>query len=224
METGLLRARILERLEATGKKRIPVSVEIGRGRDYLSDFLNGKKDSLTADVLTRLAKALDCRLEYFLDPEAHDPALTVAPREPLVPIIGRVGADTEGSIIHTDGQLGYDMVPIPPGGTAKSVALEVVGNSMAWLVEDGGLVYFENQRTPPTEDMIGYYCIVELDDGRVLLKRLLRSALPGHYSLMSQVGPMIEEVRVVWAAEPIATVPPKQARQIIVRAGERQTP
>jgi hypothetical protein len=36
------------------------------------------------------------------------------------------------------------------------------------------------------------------------------------------VGPPIEDVRLRWAAEPTAIIPPKQARRIIRRAGERQ--
>jgi DNA-binding XRE family transcriptional regulator len=142
--------------------------------------------------------------------------------EPMVRIIGRVGADTEGAVIHTTGQEGFDMAPIPPGGSSAAVALEVTGHSMRAVAEDGSLIYFEDQRNPPTPDMLGYYCIVETEDGRVLFKRLLRGSEAGLYVLESQVGPPIEDVRLRWAAEPTAIIPPKQARRIIRRAGERQ--
>jgi len=142
--------------------------------------------------------------------------------EPLVRIIGRVGADADGVVMQTDGQAGWDMAPVPPGGTADAVALEVVGHSMRAIAEDGSLIYFEDQRNPPTPDMIGYYCIVETEDGRVLFKRLLRGSRSGRYMLESQVGPPIEDVRLRWAAEPTAIIPPKQARRIIRRADERQ--
>jgi phage repressor protein C with HTH and peptisase S24 domain len=142
--------------------------------------------------------------------------------EPMVRIIGRVGADTEGTVIQTDGQEGFDMAPVPPGGSADAVALEVVGHSMRAVAEDGSLIYFEDQRNPPTPDMLGYYCIVETEDGRVLFKRLLRGSESGLYLLESQVGPPIEDIRLRWAADPTAIIPPKQARRIIRRAGERQ--
>jgi SOS-response transcriptional repressor LexA len=224
MDPDQLRRRILERLEATGKKRVTVSTQIGKGRDYLSNFLNGEKDSLAAGVLPQLAEILECRLEYFVDAAVDEPMSARSRGEPHVRIIGRVGADAEGTIIQTGGQQAYDEVPLPPGGTPKAVALEVVGDSMTWFAEDGSLVYFEDQRTPPTEDMIGYYVICELEDGRVLIKRLLRGSKPGLYSLMSQrrASPPIEDVRIVWAAEPIAIIPPKQAQQIIRRADEHQ--
>jgi hypothetical protein len=164
------------------------------------------------------AAAFGVRAEWLYD--ATGPMQPDA--EPLVRIIGRVGADTEGTVIQTAGQEGFDMVPLPPGGTSTAAALEVVGHSMRAVAEDGSLIYFEDQRTPPTPDMLGYYCIVEIEDGRVLFKRLLRGSASGLYVLESQVGPSIEDVRIRWAAEPTAIIPPKQARRIIRRAGERQ--
>jgi phage repressor protein C with HTH and peptisase S24 domain len=164
------------------------------------------------------AQAFGVRAEWLYD----ETGPMRADSEPMVRIIGRVGADTEGVVIQTDGQEGYDTAPVPPGGTADAVALEVVGHSMRAVAEDGSLIYFEDQRQPPTPDMLGYYCIVETEDGRVLFKRLLRGSRPDVYMLESQVGPPIEDVRLRWAAEPTAIIPPKQARRIIRRAGERQ--
>ena len=164
------------------------------------------------------AEAFGVRAEWLYD--ATGPMQAGA--EQMVRIVGRVGADAEGTVIQTDGQEGFDTVPVPPGGTADAVALEVVGHSMRAIAEDGALIYFEDQRNPPAADMIGYYCIVEIEDGRVLFKRLLRGSEPGLYMLESQSGPPIQDVRLRWAAEPTAIIPPKQARRIIRRAGERQ--
>jgi len=164
------------------------------------------------------AEAFGVRAEWLYDETG--PVLATA--EPMVRIIGRVGADAEGAVIHTTGQEGFDTAPVPPGGTSAAVALEVVGHSMRAIAEDGSLIYFEDQRNPPTPDMLGYYCIVETEDGRVLFKRLLRGSSPGLYVLESQVGPPIDDVRLRWAADPTAIIPPKQARRIIRRAGERQ--
>jgi len=164
------------------------------------------------------AEAFGVRAEWLYD----ETGAMEAGGAPMVRIIGRVGADTEGTVIQTDGQEGFDTAPVPPGGTADAVALEVVGHSMRAVAEDGSLIYFEDQRNPPTPDMLGYYCIVETEDGRVLFKRLLRGSASGLFMLESQVGPPIEDVRLRWAAEPTAIIPPKQARRIIRRAGERQ--
>jgi hypothetical protein len=56
----------------------------------------------------------------------------------------------------------------------------------------------------------------------LLLKRLLKGSRPNLYDLESYIGPTISDVRLVWAAEPTAIIPAKQARKIIRRAGERQ--
>lgn len=163
-----------------------------------------------------LARALGIDVpDLFRDPNSEE-------SEQLVPIIGRVGADNEGTVIQTIGQAGGDFAPIPPGGSPLSVALEVRGHSMRGLAEDGSLIYFERQHHPPTPDLIGYPCVVETEDGRVLVKRLLKGSRPGVYDLESLIGPTIEDVRLRWAAEPIAIIPPKQAQRIIRRAGERQ--
>ena len=142
----------------------------------------------------------------------------------LVPIIGRVGADTEGRVIRTLAQVANDMAPAPTGATTKSVALEVDGHSMRGFADDGALVYFENQHTPPTEDMLGEVVVVQIatgehesDDEDVLVKRLLRGSRDGLYDLESIVGPTLRDVQVRWAAEIIQIIPPKQARRLIRR-------
>lgn len=173
---------------------------------------------LGEEHLVPLSRALGIEpADLFRDPQSAPGG------ETYVRVIGRVGADTDGTVVQTTAQEAFDTVPIPPGGTKDSVALEVVGHSMRAIAEDGSLIYFEDQRNPPTPDMIGYYCIVETDErpeGRVLFKRLLRGSKPGLFMLESQVGPPIEDVRVRWAAEPTAIIPPKQARRIIRRASE----
>lgn len=138
--------------------------------------------------------------------------------EPMCRIIGYVGADSGGEVIYATGQEAGDLTPIPPGGTSETVALIVKGHSMRAFADDGALVYFEHQHTPPTPDMLNNVCIVETEDGRVLVKRLLKGSEKGLYDLESVVGPTIEDVRLVWAAEPTAIIPSKQARRIIRHA------
>lgn len=219
MDADLLRERIRQRLEATGKKPVPVAVAIGKGRDYLRDFLSGQKNSLATDAVLRIAVELECSADYFMDPGVTDPG--PAP-ERMVRIIGIIGADSGGEIIYVHGQESGDVAPIAPGGTSESVALEVKGHSMRGIADDGALIYFENQHNPPTPDMISYVCIVETEDGRVLFKRLLKGSGPGLYDLESINGPTISDVRLRWAAEPTAIIPAKHARRVIRRAGERQ--
>lgn len=137
----------------------------------------------------------------------------------LVRVIGKVGANPEGVVLFATGQEGDDLAPIPPGGTENAVALQVSGHSMRGLADDGALIYFEDQRTPPTLDMLGHVVVVETETDEVLVKRLLRGSAPGRFDLESVVGPTRHDARLRWAAHITAIIPPFQARRIIVRGG-----
>lgn len=163
------------------------------------------------------AAAFGVRAEWL-----YDAAGAMAGDEDMAPIIGIIGADSGGEVIYVTGQESGDTAPIPPGGTSASAALEVKGHSMRAIADDGALIYFERQETPPSADMIGYPCIVETEDGRVLFKRVLKGSAAGLYDLESINGPTLSDVRLRWAAEPTAIIPARQARRIIRRAGERQ--
>ncbi|MFC3077724.1 helix-turn-helix transcriptional regulator [Phenylobacterium terrae] len=140
-------------------------------------------------------------------------------RAAMVPIIGRVGANPDGSVLLSTGQEGLELTPVPPGGSGKAVALRVVGESMRGLADDGALIYFEDQRTPPTPDMLGQVVVVETDTDEVLVKRLVRGSKAGVYSLESLDAPVRADVRLRWAAHITAIVPPFHARRITTWAG-----
>lgn len=170
------------------------------------------------------AAAFGVRPEWLYDGEnpGADPNVTPVherPRPELVPIIGRVGADAEGAVLFATGQEVGDLVPIPPGGSHKAVALRIVGHSMRGLADDGGLIYFEDQRTPPSPDMLGQIVVVETDGDEVLVKRLLRGSSVGRFDLESIAGPTRHDCRLRWAAHITAIIPPYQARRIIRSGG-----
>lgn len=208
-----------ERLRAARKKaRLAVEVVAQRSGYSVSGVraIENGQNGLRSDAAARFAPILGTTASWLLTGEGEQRA------EPMVRIIGTVGGDNEGTVIQTTGQESGDLAPIPPGGSPDSVALEVHGHSMRGLADDGSLIYFESQRHPPTPDMIGYPCVVETEDGRVLIKRLLKGSRPGVYDLESLIGPTMEDMRIRWAAEITAIIPPRQARRIIRRAGESQ--
>jgi transcriptional regulator with XRE-family HTH domain len=158
------------------------------------------------------AAAFGVRPEWLY--EAGGPMIPVA-QPGLVRIIGKVGANPDGIVLFATGQELTDLVPIPPGGTEKAAALQVVGHSMRGVADDGALIYFEDQRTPPTADMLGHVVVVEVDTDEVLVKRLLRGSRPGYFDLESVAGPTRRDARLRWAAHITAIIPPYQARRII---------
>jgi transcriptional regulator with XRE-family HTH domain len=158
------------------------------------------------------AAAYGVRPEWLYD--ASGPMRPLA-ESGYVPIIGRVGANPEGVVLFATGQEPGDLAPIPPGGSEQAVALRVVGQSMRGVADDGALIYFEDQRTPPTVDMLGHIVVVETDTDEVLVKRLLRGSRPGCFDLESLAGPTRQNARLRWAAHITAIIPPFQARRII---------
>ncbi len=158
------------------------------------------------------AAAYGVRPEWLYD--AAGP-MRPTPEPGYVPVIGRVGANPEGLVLFATGQEGGDLAPIPPGGTEKAVAVKVVGHSMRGLADDGALIYFEDQRTAPSPDMLGEVVVLETDTDEVLVKRLLRGSRTGLYDLESVAGPTRRDARLRWAAHITAIIPPFQARRII---------
>jgi hypothetical protein len=86
---------------------------------------------------------------------------------------------------------------------------------MRGLADDGALIYFEDQRTAPTPDMLGQVVVVETDNDEILVKRLLRGSRAGLFDLESVAGPMRHDARLRWAAHITAIIPPIQARRIL---------
>lgn len=214
--------RIEHRLKVLNISAQAASKRAGLSEDAIRNLQRavseGKRKGVSTKTITGLASALETSTSWLLDAEGPEDVQQSA-KSPLVRVLGRVGANPDASaVIPADDS--WDMVPLPPGATSKAVALEVSGDSMHTQAPDGSLVYFEHQATPPTPDLLGMPCVVETEDGRVLYKRLLRGSAPGLYDLESEVGNAMRDVRLKWAAEVIAVIPPRQAKRIITRAGE----
>lgn len=196
-------------------KRVAITAEVPPST--LASFVQGQSQSLKGDTEEKIARAYDTTVDAIFSGAQNQQSQR---RQPMVRIIGRVGADASGVVFLSHADVTYDLAPLPPGGTSKTVALEVNGSSMPMLAEDGSLIYFEDQKPEPTPDLIGEVCAVETEDGRILVKRLKRGSEPGLYDLESVIGAPIKDVRLRWAAEITAYVPPRQARRVIVRGSE----
>jgi DNA-binding XRE family transcriptional regulator len=121
----------------------------------------------------------------------------------MVKLAGYVGA---AQSVYQFDEDGAGWVEAPPGATAATEAVEVRGESMLPLYEDGTLLYYS--RLLPPSEMIGRRCVVRLEDERVLVKTLRRGSEPGLYSLLSLNAPDIDDVGVQWAA-PIDWIKPR---------------
>ncbi len=130
----------------------------------------------------------------------------VTDRPGTVPVAGYVGAGSEAHFYgESQGPLGE--APAPDNGGEKTVAVEVRGESLGPFF-NGWLVYFDDVRSPVTDDLLGRLCVVGLADGRVLIKKLLRGRSSRIYQLHGQFGDPILDVEVDWAA-PVKSVMPR---------------
>ena len=120
----------------------------------------------------------------------------VTDRRAMVPVVGYVGAGSEAHFGTAQGPM--DEVAAPDGSTPQTVAVEVRGDSLGTFF-DGWIVFYDDVRSPITDDLVGRLCVVGLEDGRILVKMVRRSR-SGRFDLHGQFGEPVLDVALAWAA------------------------
>lgn len=195
------RARILaERIKqarlAAGLSQAKLGELVGQAQTTISSWERGRTEP-TRDDVARIAIACDLEPrnleveEEFVNDESRLPRRSV-------PVVGYVGA---GAAAHyyDSAQGPLDQVLAPKDATDSTVGAEVRGPSIGDFF-DGWYIFYNDDRLPPTPDLIGELCVVGLPDGRILVKKLQASKAPGLYHLLSMTEPPILDQEVVWAA------------------------
>jgi hypothetical protein len=113
----------------------------------------------------------------------------------VVGYVGAGGAEHRYDLQERD----LDLVSPPLGATDKTVAVEIRGDSLGPAL-DHWLAFYDDVRAPITDDLIGHLCVVGLEDGRVLIKKLVRGKLPGTFDLVPACGETIRNAKVAWGA------------------------
>jgi transcriptional regulator with XRE-family HTH domain len=182
---------IRDALRETGKTRSGLAKALGRSPSAVTDLLNGSR-RLRADEIAIAAAYLS------VEPPRLVGGGRTPPQRDKVPLVGNVGA---GAIAHfyADGQGPFDEVPAPDAASARTVAVQIRGHSLGALF-DNWLVFYDDVRDPPGDDLVGRMCVCGLADGRVLIKALKRSQLAGLWTLLSNTEPPIYDVVLEWAA------------------------
>lgn len=167
----------------------------GVSQQLISQIERGENVSTTR--LPDLARALhvgpDDLDESFAGLDGQD---TV----PLVGFVGAAGADAAAVHYYGDSPGELDRVRAPKNATKQTVAVEIRGESMGQLL-NRWLVYYDEVRSPVTDDLIGIPCVVGLADERVLVKRIKSTRTQGLYDLESNTGEApIRSVAITWAA------------------------
>ena len=155
------------------------------------------------EALHRLADMANTSVEKLLNLDTFSSS---SPDQ--IPVVGYVGAGAE--VIPIDDFAkgsGLDYVERPPFISGAAVAVEVQGSSMLPVAEDGWRLVYTGEQSVIEDDVMNRLCVVCLDDERILVKRVIRGSEPQHYHLVSTNAPMIENVRIVWAAPVRAIIP-----------------
>jgi hypothetical protein len=194
--------RIDERLEATGQTAAAASRAAGLSEDAIRNIRRAAKDDARSGVSTntidRLAPVLETTVTFLLTGEGEGSAAYN-----VVPKVGYVGAGQAIIPFEADES---DWVEAPPDVTPGTVAVEVRGESMLPAYEDGWLLYY-SRKLPPGE-MLNKRAVVQLADGRMLVKTIRRGTTPGYWNLGSLNAYDIEDQVVEWAA-PIDWIKPR---------------
>lgn len=170
----------------------------------------GRPDQDKLKAISRLYKvSVDSLLEKDrrADPDelsSEDVAagLPEPPKQKTVRLVGYVGAGAKGHFYRLADE-DYTEVPAPPGGTDKTVAVEIKGKSFGPLL-DTWLVYYDDVRSPVEPDMFGEVCVIGLSDDRILVKKIVSNGRGG-FNLLSNIPDEepIENAEIEWAAKVI---------------------
>ncbi len=166
---------------------------------------NGSQRGISTETLGKLAPVLKTSVEWLTrnsGPEVAeefrlDEMTAIDEDGPTVPLVGFVSAGAQAiNIPLHENEL--DRVPAPSDTTPKTRALEIRGDSLGELF-DRWIVYFDDEQRPVSPDLLNRLCIVALQDGRVLVKKIKRAS-DGSFDLISNTEKPIRNVQIKWAA------------------------
>jgi hypothetical protein len=183
---------ILKALAETGKTRIGLARALGRSPSAITDLLNGSR-RLKAEEIPLIVEYLGVDPPRFLT-GGRPPSQSAS-----VPLIGFVGAGAQAHF-YADGRGPFDQVAAPDAGSARTVAVQVLGHSLGALF-DNWLIFYDDIRRPPGDELVDRMCLCGVADGRVLVKGIKRSPIRALWTLVSNVEPPLYDVALDWAAQ-----------------------
>jgi phage repressor protein C with HTH and peptisase S24 domain len=187
-----------ELLALTGENQGELAKRLGATQPQVSRWLQGKEPRHR-----NVGKILALARQHNIVP-MNVYNLTLNQQPGGVDVVGYVGAG--GQVLFSDGQGPFEQVPAPPNATPTMVALRVRGESMAPMIGNNWLVYYDRHQTGDQID-VGVPYVVGLADGRVLVKKLAPGRRTGCYDLYSvNADPMLDQP-VTWIARVKAIIP-----------------
>jgi transcriptional regulator with XRE-family HTH domain len=180
------RLKRLRKIKQLSQEDLAALLQVSR--ETVSRWESGAHN-LTENHIKQLSKALGVAQTYL---RYGGPG---APQ--TVQVRGHVGAGAHVSPFD-DGPL--EEIEAPYGTPADMIALVIRGDSMMPELSDGDYLLYRGHAQSP-DALIGKRCIVQLEDGRLLVKRLRRANELGCYDLDSTNAATLENQRLQWVAK-----------------------
>lgn len=210
MQATLYPMQVLAAYRASAHtERMGISLRDARKKAGLSQEALGLKAGSGRSTIVKLEKgelplteAWAKRLAPFLHVRPSD--IWIAPQ---IPVVGYVGAGAR-VYAYDDRIDSGDTIDRPPMTQGDLLAVEVKGDSMLPLAEEGWHIVYTAEATVDENEVLNKVCVVQLDeDESMMVKRVLRGSQPYHYHLSSLNAALIEDVKLRWAAVVKAIVP-----------------
>lgn len=186
VELSSFGARLRALRRARGLSQIELARAIGRHQSVIGPY---ERDEYTParPVLERLAAVLDTNPEYLL--------FGRSPHRSRLPVGGRVGP---AGVVRDDPAEAPTFLELRE---ERLMLLEVGDDSMSPVYPVGALVVVDTAERSPARLAYGREALVELTDGRRLLRRLFPAATAGQYDLAAYNAPCLRGV-TLHAAHP----------------------
>lgn len=141
--------------------------------------------------LENIAAYLRCSVQYLVDhPELGE-------KRGQIPVIGYVGG---GDLVHRLSEEVVDWVDLPDNISSSDVqAYEVRGSALAPRYDDRDLLFVDTLQDTDPRELLEEECVCELDDGRLLLRRILPGTQPDLFTLIGCSGLTLIDAAVVRA-------------------------
>lgn len=120
----------------------------------------------------------------------------------MVPLRGYIGAGGHVEALEH----GSEEIEAPDGAHPNTEAATIRGDSQLPMLADGWVIYWS--KTMPVGEMINRLAVVQLSDGRIMVKTIRNGSAPGLWTLTSYNAADIIDVPVDWAA-PIDWIKPR---------------
>jgi len=182
---------IIEKIKAilrrTGWSQVKLAEHFGTSQSTVNRWLNGAEpEGHRRDQINSFYNSL-----FGAEPESR-----------TVPLKGYIGAGGHVEALEH----GPEEVEAPADAAPETVAAQVRGDSQLPMLSDGWIIYWS--RPVPVSDMVNRLAVVQLSDGRIMVKTIRMGSSPGLWTLTSFNAADIVDVPADWAA-PIDWIKPR---------------